>query len=226
MRRAMAQALAQLWSERRADLPLAGPQEAVILASIVEKETAREEERPHIAGVFINRLRLGMRLQADPTVLFALAQGQRRQARPAADACRPGGQFALQHLCQTKGLPPGPDRQSRARPRCAPRCGRSAPRSSISSPTAAAATSSPRPWPSRPATSPNTAAPPRPSPKPMRRRTPPPAADRRSRAEAMAVAGKPTAASRTRTDAAPPAHAAQQAARARCRAEPGHPCPH
>jgi UPF0755 protein len=67
--------LAQLWRDRAPGLPYRDPEQAVTLASIVEKETAKPEERPHIAGLFINRLRAGMRLESDPTVIYGLTGG-------------------------------------------------------------------------------------------------------------------------------------------------------
>ncbi len=71
---AMHYKLQAIWSTRSQSLPLTTPYEALILASIVEKETGLESDRTKIAGVFINRLRLGMRLQTDPTVIYGLGE--------------------------------------------------------------------------------------------------------------------------------------------------------
>ena len=101
--KAMDVALREAWDGRDADLPLANPDEMLTLASIVEKETGLASERPQIAGVFVRRLRLGMRLETDPTVIYGIGaayDGNIRKKDLLAD--NPYNTY------QRGGLPPTP----------------------------------------------------------------------------------------------------------------------
>src|SRR5207302_8460769 len=73
---AMTKAVDELWAKRSTDCPVANKEQAVTLASIVEKETGKPSERPVIAGVYCNRLRIGMKLDADPTVIYPVTKGK------------------------------------------------------------------------------------------------------------------------------------------------------
>jgi UPF0755 protein len=103
---AMQHTLAKVWAERTEDLPLASPHELLTLASIVERETARPEERPLVAAVFFNRLRRGMKLQSDPTVAYAISGGLGTSdpalTRADLEVANP---YNTYHVT---GLPPGP----------------------------------------------------------------------------------------------------------------------
>ncbi|MCJ2176979.1 endolytic transglycosylase MltG [Novosphingobium album (ex Hu et al. 2023)] len=76
MQAAMRRTLEELWAKRGPDLAVKTPEEAVVLASIVEKETGKPEERRQVAGLYSNRLRKGMLLQADPTIIYPITQGK------------------------------------------------------------------------------------------------------------------------------------------------------
>ena len=108
----MTKTVEELWAKRAANLPFKTPEEAVTLASIVEKETGVASERPRIAGVFINRLRQNMALQSDPTVIYALTKG-----KPQNNGEGPLGRHIYEKDLQVDspyntyahpGLPPGP----------------------------------------------------------------------------------------------------------------------
>ncbi|MFD0987189.1 endolytic transglycosylase MltG [Methyloligella solikamskensis] len=98
--------MAEHWKDRAPDLPIDTPQEALILASIVEKETAVEGERPQIAAVFENRLKKGMRLQSDPTIIYGLVGGEGKLGRPILQSEL--DKKTVYNTYQIDGLPPTP----------------------------------------------------------------------------------------------------------------------
>jgi len=105
MERAQSRLLAKLWPARKPNLPFQSPEQAVTLASIVEKETALPEERRHIAAVFVNRLRAGMKLQSDPTIIYGITKGYplgRRIRESEIAAATPYNTYVI------SGLPPAP----------------------------------------------------------------------------------------------------------------------
>lgn len=106
MQTAQRQAIEQIWQRRSPELPIKSPQELVILASIVEKETGRADERTRVAGVFINRLMKRMKLQSDPTIVYGLVGGKgtlgRGILRGEIEAATPYNTYVVE------GLPPGP----------------------------------------------------------------------------------------------------------------------
>ena len=144
MAKAQAKAVDDIWAKRAPDLPIKSPGELVTLASIVEKETGKADERPRVAGVFINRLQKHMKLQSDPTIVYGLVFGKGTLGHPITkaelDQATPYNTYIID------GLPPGPI--------CNP--GKAAleavanpaahARNSISSPTERAATLSRRRW--------------------------------------------------------------------------------
>ena len=106
MQRAEKRVLADIWKHRASDLPLKTPQDLVTLASIVEKETGKPDERSRVAAVFINRLKRNMRLQSDPTIIYGLTGGKGSLGHPLlkSEMERPNPY----NTYQIDGLPPGP----------------------------------------------------------------------------------------------------------------------
>jgi UPF0755 protein len=99
-------ALQEIWDHRDPDLPLKSPQELVTLASIVEKETGKPDERTRVAAVFVNRLRRHMRLQSDPTIIYGLVGGKGSLGHPITKSEK--DQPTPYNTYLIDGLPPGP----------------------------------------------------------------------------------------------------------------------
>jgi UPF0755 protein len=106
MKQAQTNLVREVWDRRAPDLPLRTPDELVTLASIVEKETGRVDERTRVAAVFVNRLKQKMKLQSDPTIIYGLVGGKGSLGRPIlkSEIDRP----TVYNTYQIQGLPPGP----------------------------------------------------------------------------------------------------------------------
>jgi UPF0755 protein len=106
MQQAQRKLLQEAWERRASDLPLRSPEELLTLASIVEKETGRPDERARVAAVFANRLKQRIRLQSDPTIIYGLVGGKGTRGRPLtrADISQP----TPYNTYVIDGLPPGP----------------------------------------------------------------------------------------------------------------------
>ena len=106
MRQAQERLVREVWERRASDLPVKTPEQLIILASIIEKETGRPEERTRVAAVFVNRLKQKMKLQSDPTIIYGLVFGKGSLGRPIskADITQP----TPYNTYVIDGLPPGP----------------------------------------------------------------------------------------------------------------------
>ena len=106
MRAESRKAMEKLWAQRQKGLPFKTWEEALVLASIVEKETGRNDERERVAAVFVNRLRQNMRLQSDPTILYGISGGKTVWSRPILK--NEIAQKTAHNTYQIDGLPPTP----------------------------------------------------------------------------------------------------------------------
>ncbi len=105
MQAAMKQALAEEWAKRGKNAVISSPEEAIILASIVEKETGKASERTMVAGLYSNRVRVGMRLQADPTIIYPITKGKPLGRRILQSEIRAVNDYNTYTMA---GLPKGP----------------------------------------------------------------------------------------------------------------------
>src|SRR5438552_2372210 len=106
MQQAQKRALAEIWERRSPDVPLKSPDQLVTLASIVEKETGKPDERSRVAAVFVNRLRQKIKLQSDPTIIYGLVGGKGTLGRPIKRS--EITQTSPYNTYVIDGLPPGP----------------------------------------------------------------------------------------------------------------------